>query len=50
MIEIQQDPHSKDLDDSNYEEVSTLIEQVKKIVKDKFGVDLETEIKIIGEK
>ena len=38
------------MDDSNYEEVSTLIEQVKKIVKDKFGVDLETEIKIIGEK
>lgn len=35
--------------DATYEEVHTLIETVQKIVKDKFDVILETEIKIIGD-
>ncbi len=35
--------------ESNYKEVSQLIDTVRKVVKDKFGVDLETEIKIIGD-
>lgn len=34
---------------STYEEVHTLIGTVQKIVKDKFDVNLETEIKIIGD-
>ncbi len=33
----------------NFEEVYTLIQTVQKIVKDKFGVSLETEVKIIGD-
>lgn len=36
-------------DDASCEEVLTLIKKVQAIVKDKFGVDLETEVKIIGE-
>lgn len=36
--------------DATYEEVATLISQVQKIVKDKFDIELETEVKIIGEK
>lgn len=35
--------------DASFEEVYTLIQTVQKIVKDKFGVSLETEIKIIGD-
>ncbi len=35
---------------SNFEEISSLIETVQKIVFDKYGVKLETEIKIIGDK
>ncbi|MDO5027567.1 MAG: UDP-N-acetylmuramate dehydrogenase [Tissierellia bacterium] len=37
-------------EDATYEEIMTLIGQVQDIVKDKFGVSLETEVKIIGEK
>ncbi len=36
------------VDKANCKEVLTLIEIVKKSVKDKFGVDLEREIKLIG--
>lgn len=35
--------------DANFHEVYTLIKTVQKIVKDKFQVSLETEIKIIGD-
>lgn len=35
--------------DSSFEEVSHVIEHVKSVVKEKFGVELETEIKIIGD-
>lgn len=36
--------------DATYEEVISLIHQVQDIVRDKFDVSLETEVKIIGEK
>ncbi len=35
--------------EANFREVYTLIKTVQKIVKDEFGVQLETEIKIIGD-
>ena len=35
--------------EANFEEVFTLIQTIQKIVKDEFGVFLETEIKIIGD-
>ncbi|MDO5718712.1 MAG: UDP-N-acetylmuramate dehydrogenase [Tissierellia bacterium] len=35
--------------ESSYEEVSKVIEHVKEVVYEKFGVKLETEIKIIGD-
>lgn len=38
------------IDEATYDEVSTLISKVQDIVKDKFNVELETEVKIIGEK
>ena len=34
--------------DATAEEIITLIRYIQKKVKDKFGVDLETEVKIIG--
>lgn len=37
------------IDDATFEEVRTLITKVQSIVKDKFDVELETEVKIIGE-
>lgn len=37
------------IDDATYEEVMTLIHQVQDIIKEKYGVELETEVKIIGE-
>lgn len=36
--------------EANFQEVISLINTVQKIVRDKFEVDLETEIKIIGDK
>lgn len=35
--------------DATYEEVITLIHQIQNIVKEKFDIQLETEVKIIGE-
>ena len=37
------------MDEASYEEVMTLIGQVQNIVKEKFGVDLEMEVKVVGE-
>lgn len=37
------------MDDATYEEVITLIHQVQDIIKEKYHVELETEVKIIGE-
>lgn len=37
------------MDEATYEEVSTLISKVQQIVKEKFDIELETEVKIIGE-
>jgi UDP-N-acetylmuramate dehydrogenase len=37
------------LGNATYEDVYNLIKLVQKVVKDKFDVELETEVKIIGE-
>lgn len=37
------------LGNATYEDVYNLIKLIQKVVKDKFGVELETEVKIIGE-
>lgn len=38
------------VDDATYEEMMALIKYVQATVKEKYGVDLETEVKIVGEK
>lgn len=38
------------IDDATFEEVMELIHHVQEVVKEKFGVDLEMEVKVIGEK
>ncbi|MEG0319833.1 MAG: UDP-N-acetylenolpyruvoylglucosamine reductase, partial [Niameybacter sp.] len=35
---------------ATFQDIKTLIEDVQKCVKDKFNVELETEVKVIGEK